>query len=326
MLSISHLEISTQSEKALSQLNKKNRFRRLLTELNRTKYLQLLVLPGLIYFIIFKYIPMYGVIIAFKDFNMRLGILKSPWVGFENFIKFFNYPQFNRLIINTLVLSIYHLIFAFPASIIFALMLNEVKNQTYKRFVQTVSYLPHFISTVSIAGMLVLFLSPQGGFINNILSYFHIEPIYFLAETRWFRTIYTVSDIWQGTGWGAIIYLAALSNVDQEMYEAATIDGATRLQKIWYISIPAIQPTIVIMLIMSLGKMMSLSSEKVLLLQMPATYEVSDVIGTYIYRRGLIYAEYSFSAAVGLFNSAVNLVLVLISNFICRKVTETSLW
>jgi putative aldouronate transport system permease protein len=193
--------------------------------------------------------------------------------------------------------------------------------------VQTVSYLPHFISTVAIVGIVYLILSPQGGIINNILvNLFHIQPIYFLAETKWFRTIYIASGVWQGVGWNAIIYLAALSGVNNELYEAASIDGASCLRQMWHISVPAIQPTIIILLILNIGRMMSDSTDKVLLMQMPSTYEVSDVIGTYVYRRGLVMAEYSFGAAVGLFNSVINLILLISVNQISKKVSETSLW
>ena len=306
-----------------SKEKKKNRF---MKKFIKGKYLFLLVIPTVICMLLFYYLPMWGILIAFKQYSPFKGLTGSPWVGLKHFRTFFENPFFFRYFRNTILLSFYSLIWGFPAPIIFALILNDVQNIRFKKLVQTVSYMPHFYSTVVVVGLFTMFLSPTSGPVNKLIQAFGHKPISFLADAKYFRTIYVASEIWQNLGWGAIIYLAALSNVDQEMYEAATIDGATRLQKIWYISIPAIQPTIVIMLIMSLGKMMSLSSEKVLLLQMPATYEVSDVIGTYIYRRGLIYAEYSFSAAVGLFNSAVNLVLVLISNFICRKVTETSLW
>lgn len=295
--------------------------------LKNTKYLQLMILPGIIYYIIFHYIPMYGIIIAFKDFKLGLGIWGSRWVGFENFIRFFNHPHFFRLLRNTLLLNIYGLIWSFPAPIILALFLNEVRNITYKKIVQTVSYLPHFISTVSVVGILFMLLSPQGGFVNRILeNVFNVEPIYFMAESKWFRTIFITSGIWQNVGWDAIIYLAALSGVNHELYEAATIDGATRFKQMLHISIPAILPTISIMLILRIGGMMNSNTEKVLLMQSPITYEVSDVIGTYVYRRGLVMAEYSFSTAVSFFNSVVNLILLVIANTCSRKLSENSLW
>jgi len=208
-----------------------------------------------------------------------------------------------------------------------ALFLNELKNGFYKRFVQTVSYLPHFISTVSIVGMLFMLLSPTTGIINVVLTkVFNVEPIYFMVEPGWFRTIYIASGLWTGVGWGAIIYLAALSNVNEELYEAAKIDGATRIQMMFHISIPCILPTIIIKLILEIGSMLSLGSEKILLMQNPLTYEVSDVISTFVYRRGIEHAEYSFSTAVGLFNSVVDIILLTIANYVARKFTENSLW
>lgn len=304
-----------------------NWFKQLGKDIARTKYLQLLALPGIIYFIIFQYVPMYGVIIAFKNYRIQDGIWGSQWVGLQYFFKFFNHPNFWRLIWNTLILNIYHLIFVFPIPIAFALLLNEVRNKFYKRFVQTVSYLPHFISLPAIIGILVMFLSPTDGVINGILQkVFGMEPIYFMAEPGWFRPLYILSDIWTGIGWGAIIYIAALSNVNQELYESATIDGATRLRMIWSISIPSIAPTIIIMLLLQIGKLMSLGADKVLLMQSPLTYETSDVISTFVYRRGLQYAEYSFTTAVSVFNSIINIIILTIANTVTRKVSENSLW
>jgi len=296
-------------------------------KLKKTKYLQLMIIPGIIYFIIFHYIPMYGIIIAFKDYNMKLGILGSRWVGFENFVRFFNHPHFFRLVRNTFLLNLYNLIWSFPAPIILALFLNEVRNLTYKKIVQTVSYLPHFISTVSVVGIIFMLLSPQGGLVNNVLGkLFNIEPIYFVAEPKWFRTIFIVSGIWQNVGWDAIIYIAALTAINYELYEAATIDGASRFKQMLHISIPGILPTISIMLILRIGGMMSSNTDKVLLLQLPITYEVSDVIGTYVYRRGLVMSEYSFSTGVDLFNNGSNIILLVIANTVARKVSENSLW
>ena len=293
----------------------------------KTRYLQLLALPGLIYFLIFQYVPMYGVIIAFKDYKVQDGIMGSDWVGFANFIKFFKNPYFWRLIRNTLLINIYQLLFVFPIPIAFALLLNELHNKYYKRFVQTVSYLPHFISLPAIIGILVMFLSPTDGMINKfIVEFLGGESIYFMADPGWFRPLYIISSIWTGIGWGAIIYLAALSNVDQSLYEAAGIDGATRFQMMRHISIPSIAPTIIIMLLLNIGKIMSLGSEKVLLMQSPLNYETSDVISTFVYRRGLQYAEYSYTTAVSVFNSIINIVILVIANRVSKKVSETSLW
>jgi len=256
---------------------------------------------------------MYGVIIAFKNFNMRLGIMKSPFVGFDNFERFLTHPYTWRLLRNTVLLSFYQIIFAFPVPIIFALMLNEVRHQKYKKLVQTVSYLPNFISSVAVVGMIVMMLSPSSGFVNKVLvSWFGVEPIYFMTEQRWFRPIYILSGIWQSTGWNAIIYLAALSAIDQQLYEAATIDGAGRFKQIWHITLPSIKPTIVILFILSLGSMLSVGSEKIILMYSPITYEVADVISTFVYRVGLFDAQYSYSTAIGLMNSVINLILLIV--------------
>ena len=286
-----------------------------------------MLLPGLIYYIIFRYVPMYGVVIAFKDFNARLGILGSPWIGFEQFIRFFTHPYFFRLVRNTFLLSFYSLLLGFPAPIILALMLNELRNQTYKRFVQTVSYLPHFISIVAIVGILTLLLSPTNGFVNVVLTkVFGMEPIYFMAEPGWFRPLFVGSGIWQNIGWGAILYLAALSQVDVQLYDAAIVDGTSRMQKIWHISLPSIMPTIAILLILRIGSLFYVGFEKVILMYNPVTYSTADVIGSYVYRRGLQYAEFSYGAAVGLFNSVINVILLITANWISRRVTEQSLW
>ena len=286
-----------------------------------------MLLPGLIYYIIFRYVPMYGVVIAFKDFNARLGILGSPWIGFEQFIRFFTHPYFFRLVRNTFLLSFYSLLLGFPAPIILALMLNELRNQTYKRFVQTVSYLPHYISIVAIVGILTLLLSPTNGFVNVVLTkVFGMEPIYFMAEPGWFRPLFVGSGIWQNIGWGAILYLAALSQVDVQLYDAAIVDGTSRMQKIWHISLPSIMPTIAILLILRIGSLFYVGFEKVILMYNPVTYSTADVIGSYVYRRGLQYAEFSYGAAVGLFNSVINVILLITANWISRRVTEQSLW
>lgn len=303
-----------------------SKWNQLITGLKKTKYLQLLVLPGLIYYIIFQYIPMYGVVIAFKDYNIRKGILGSDWVGLDNFMAFFEHPFFERLITNTVLLNVYNLLWSFPMPIIFALMLNELRCQRYKKFVQTVSYLPHFISTVSIVGIMFLILSPESGFVNRVITAFGGEPIYFMAEPSWFRTLFISSNIWQKIGWDAIIYLAALTAVNPELYEAARIDGASRMKQIWHITLPAIKGTIVIMLILKVGQLMSTSTDKVLLMQSPVTYEVSDVIGTYVYRQGLVSGEYSMGTAIDFFNSVINIVLLLITNKISTKLTDSGIF
>lgn len=309
------------------EIGKKRNPMSLKNRIIRNKFLLLMILPGILWYIIFRYIPIYGVTIAFKEFNIRLGIMASPWIGLKYFIKFFEHPYFFRLVKNTFLLSLFSVAWGFPAPIVLALFLNELRSRFYKRIVQTVSYLPHFISIVAIIGMTVMFLSPVSGFINSILvKLFNIEPIYFLMKEEWFRTIYISTGIWQSTGWGAIIYLAALSSIDQSMYEAATIDGASRLQKMRFISIPSIKSTIVILFILSIGRLLNVGFEKAFLLQNPVTYNTSDVIATYVYRRGLQKAEFSYGAAVGLFNSCINVILLLSANWLSRKFAKESLF
>lgn len=291
----------------------------------RNKYIYLILLPTLIWYIIFEYGPMYGVQIAFKNFEPGKGIWGSPWVGFKHFISFFDSYYFGRLIRNTLLLKIYQLIFAFPAPIILALLLNEVRNSAFKRTVQTVTYLPHFISTVVICGIILDFLS-MDGLINNLLSMIGIDPIPFMLKPEWFRTVYITSGIWQGIGWNSIIYLAALSNIDPQLYEAATIDGASRFKQMWHITLPGILPTIAILFILEIGQMMKVGADKILLLYNPATYETADVISTFVYRKGILQMSYSYSAAIDLFNSIINLILLTTANTLSRRLTETSLW
>lgn len=319
----------TDEQLVLSPLNtqKKPFLLRSIRGLRRTKYLQLMMIPGLAYFIIFHYVPMYGLLIAFKDYNSLSGIWGSEWIGFTQFQKFFNHPNFYRLVRNTFLLNLYGLFWSFPAPIILALFLNEVRVNSFKRVVQTISYLPNFISTVAVVGMVSMLFSTHGGYVNVLLErFFGIDPHYFMGDVRWFRTLYIGSDVWQKTGFGAIIFLAALSGIDPQLYESATIDGANRFQQIFHITLPGIKATIMILLILNVGNMMTSSTEKVLLMQMPLTYEVSDVIGTYVYRRGLQYAEYSYGTAVGLFNSIINVIMIVSANLISRRVTKESLW
>ncbi|MCY4373142.1 MAG: ABC transporter permease subunit [Spirochaetaceae bacterium] len=295
-------------------------------KIRASKYLLLLVLPGFVWYVIFQYIPMYGVTIAFKELSLRLGVLGSPWIGFDQFERFFRYPHFWRLIRNTFLLNFYTMLFGFPAPIIFALALNELVNRTYKRTVQTVSFLPHFIAMPAVVGMLVLALSPSTGFVNAILAAFGVEPIYFMIKPRWFRPIYVISDIWQNVGWGAILYLAQLSRVDPELYEAATVDGASRLRKMWHISLPALTPVISILLILRIGGLLSVGGEKVLLMYNDLTIETADVIWTYVYRRGLLRQDFSYGTAVGLFHAVISLVLVVLANTAAKRFSEYRLW
>ncbi|WP_051585809.1 ABC transporter permease [Caldanaerobius polysaccharolyticus] len=291
----------------------------------KNKYVYIMLLPVLTYFIIFNYVPMYGAIIAFKNFSPAKGILGSPWAGFSHFNAFFHSYYFWRLLRNTILLNVYDIIFGFPAPIILALLLNEVKNQIYKRTVQTISYLPHFISIVVIAGIILEFTS-RDGLINDILAMLGLQRIPFMTMPQWFRTIYVGSGIWQGVGWGSIIYLAALSNIDPQLYEAAKIDGAGRWKQMIHVTLPGILPTIVIMLILRFGAIMSADFQKIILIYNPTIYDTADVISTFVYRQGILMMDYSYSTAVGLFNSVISFILVIVVNKISRMLTENSLW
>lgn len=288
--------------------------------------LYFLLVPVIAYYIIFHYIPMYGVQIAFKDFIASKGITDSPWVGFKHFERFFNSYYFERLIRNTLEIGLYELLVGFPVPIILALLINEVRSKRFRKTVQTVTYAPHFLSTVVLVGMLFIFLDPKTGFLNMFITMFGGDPVSFMTEPGWFKTIYVFSGVWQQMGWSSIIYLAALTGIDPQLHEAAKVDGASRLKRIWHINIPGIMPTIIILLIMNVGSIMAVGFEKVFLMQNELNRESSDVIATYVYRSGIIGAQYSFSAAVGLFNSIINFALLVSVNFIARRVGQTSLW
>ncbi|WP_426445482.1 ABC transporter permease [Paenibacillus sp. S-38] len=291
----------------------------------KNKYIYALSLFGIAYYLIFKYVPMYGALIAFKNYVPSKGILDSPWVGFKHFADFFGSHYFWRILRNTLLINIYELIFAFPAPIILALLLNEVRRSSFKRMVQTVTYLPHFVSLVVICGMLIDF-SQKAGLLSTILAWLGFERQNLLLNPDLFRPLYVGSGIWQGIGWGSIIYLAALTSIDTQLYDAATVDGANRWKQMLHVTLPGIMPTIVILLILQIGGMMNVGFEKIILLYNSQTYETADVISSFVYRRGILEANYSYSTAVGLFNSLVNFALLLIANRISRKVNETSLW
>lgn len=297
----------------------------IIKDFKANKYIYLILLPVVVYFLIFSYVPMYGITLAFKEYSVKLGIMGSPWVGMEYFQEFFNSPYFFRVLKNTLLISVYSMVLSFPAPIILALLLNEVRSKHFKKAVQTVTYLPHFISVVVICGMLTDFLATEG-VINIVLGFFGVEATNWLAQKEAFRTIYVLSDIWQGVGWGSIVYLAALSGIDQELYEAATVDGANRWKQTLHVTIPGILPTIVIMLVLRLGSLLSVGFEKIILLQNGLNLETSEVISTFTYKKGLIDNQYSYSTAVGLFNSIINFVLLISANYFSRKLTETSLW
>lgn len=292
----------------------------------RDKYLLLLLFPVILFFIIFHYLPMIGTVMAFQDYSLGKGFFGSPWVGFQWFREFFNSIYFGRLMANTLQLSLYSLLWGFPIPILFALLLNEVRNGPFKRICQTVSYLPHFVSVVVVVGMLYNFLSPIDGIINKFITMNGGTAVNFLGDPKWFRTLYISSGVWQNFGWDSIIYLAALSAVDPQLYEAAKIDGAGKFRQIVNITLPCISPTIVILLIMSVGNLMNVGFEKIILMYSPATYETADVISTYVYRRGITGSQFGFGAAVGLFNSLINFVLIMSVNKISKKLSDISLW
>jgi putative aldouronate transport system permease protein len=298
----------------------------ILARILRYKYLYLLFLPVFVWYILFHYVPMYGIIIAFKNYNIFEGIQASPWAGFTYFKQFFESVYFWRLIKNTFLISFYGLVFGFPAPIILALLFNELRNGAFKKTAQTISYLPHVISTVIIVSMFVEFLSPSRGLINNIIALFGGERVYFLADPRYFRAVYTAMNIWRGVGWGTIIYLAALTGINTELYEAAIIDGCSRFRQVIHVTLPGIASTITIMLIFRVGELLSVGSESIILMYNPSIYETADVISTYVYRRGLVDAQYSFATAVGLFNAAIGLALIGITNALAKRYSETSLW
>lgn len=269
---------------------------------------------------------MYGAVIAFKDFRLGDTITSAPWVGLKWFAEFFSGMYFWRLLKNTLLINVYQLVFGFPIPIIFALVLNEIRIRKFKKVVQTVSYMPYFISTVVVVGMLYNFFGVSHGIVNNLLEHAGYERIHFFLESKFFLPLYISSGIWQSFGYGSIIYIAAMSGIDTDLYEAATIDGAKRLQQMWHITLPGIRPTIIIILIFNVGALMSEGFQKIILMYNPATYEVADVISTYVYRRGLIGMEYSFSTAIGLFNSVINFGLLVGANAVAKKISEIGLW
>lgn len=286
----------------------------------------LMLIPAILFFGIFCYGPMYGLVIAFKDYNTGLGIADSPWVGLKHFKRFIDMPVFWNVLKNTMVLSVYHLAVNFPIPIVVALMINEVREGFFKKTLQTVTYAPHFISTVIICSMITLFMSPSAGFVNKIIEAFGGEAINFMANPDYFKHIYVWSNTWQHTGWSTIIYVAALAGVDTCLHEAASIDGAGRLRRIWHINLPALRPTIVIQLILCCGNILVSDFEKVLILQKPAIMEAADVLSTYVYRIGIQQAQFSLSTAIGFFNSVFNFIVLILANYACRKVGDTSLW
>lgn len=288
--------------------------------------LYLMILPAIVFVFVFAYVPMYGIQIAFRDFKVRDGYWGSEWVGLEHIIRFVTSSNFWQLIRNTIGISLYSLAVGFPVPIILSVMLNELRSNKLRRTAQMIFYAPHFLSSVAVCGIVVLFTQRETGIINLLIMMFGGEGVEFLAKPEWFKTIYVISGIWQNMGWGTIIYMAALSSVDPGIVEAATIDGANRLQKIWYIDIQTIKPTIVILLIMNCGSMLSVGSDKILLLQNTLNMSASDVISTYVYRLGIEGGQFSYTTAVGLFNTVVNLMILLIVNKTADRLSGSSLF
>jgi len=291
----------------------------------RDKYLYLMVLLPLAYFVLFHYIPMYGITLAFKDFDIGKGIMGSPWVGFKYLEEFFSNRYSWVVVRNTIVLRLWQLAIGFPAPIILALLLNELRTIRFKRIVQTSSYLPHFISLVVVAGMVISFLASDGP-INSLIKRFGGQAVPFMQRPEWFAPVFTISGIWQHAGWASVIYLAALTGISLELIEAAVIDGAGRWQRLLHITLPGIAPTVTIMFLLRIGQLLTVDYQMVLLLYSPAIYETSDVLGTYIYRRGIVGADFSFATAVGLFQAVVGLVFIVGANWIAKRVGDTSLW
>lgn len=300
--------------------------KRVKKQLQENWILYVMILPVIIYFLVFEYYTMYGVTLAFKKFNPKAGILGSPWIGLKNFERLFRSYNFGIMIRNTLEISLYSLVVGFSLPIVFALMLNYVKSEKLKKFVQTVSYAPHFISTVVVCSMLTVFMAPDTGIFNILRSLVGLESVNFLAKADWFKDIYVWSGVWQGLGWSAVIYISALSGVDPEMHEAAIIDGASKVQRMIHIDIPSIKGTIVMLLILRMGSIMSVGFEKVYLLQNSLNYNESLIISTYVYEVGLLDGDYAFSTAVGLFNNVINVILLVAANIFSKKVLDESLF
>jgi putative aldouronate transport system permease protein len=296
--------------------------RQKLKRLARNRWLYIMLLPGLLYFITFKYVPMYGVLLAFKNYQPFLGFVDSEWVGMKHFDRFFGDPLFWKLLKNTFVLAAYNILFFFPLPIVLALMLNELRSQTYKKTIQTLVYIPHFMSWVVIVSIGYLFFTTEGGLVNEAIASVGGEKIQFLLSPGWFRTFITGEVMWKETGWGTIIFLAALAGVDTQLYEAAKIDGAGRMRQLWHITLPAIRSTIVILLILRLGNFLDTGFEQIFLMLNPLNREVGEVFDTYVYTTGISQGEYSYSTAVGLFKSVVGLVLVFGSNFLAKRFGE----
>jgi putative aldouronate transport system permease protein len=306
-------------------IKKKRKSLSFLQKARRDKYLYLIFAIPFLYYVIFKYIPIYGILLAFKDYSPAKGVFGSPWAGLK-YVKEFVFEVYSwKVVRNTLIINFYTILFGFPAPVILALAINEIRRNRLRRLVQSVTYFPRFISVVVVAAIFTDLLS-SGGMVNQAIKALGGQPIMFLMRPEWFRAIYVTSEMWQFTGWNAIIYLAALTAIEPQLYEAAVIDGASRWQQIRYISIPCIMPTVIIILLLTLGRVMVTGFEKILLLYTPATFETADVIGTYVFRRGIDFADFEFATATGLFQSLVGLIFIVTANFFAKKLSETSLW
>lgn len=314
--------ISRENARAISQ----SRMDRIVDHLKRDWQLYLMLLPTIIWLLVFLYKPMYGLQVAFKDYSVFRGVAASPWIGFEHFQTLFGNDQFIRAIKNTFIISFWSLLIGFPMPILLALMFNEVLNELYKKTAQTIVYLPHFISSVIIAGIVIAGFAPSSGVVNTFITWLGFEPIYFLTKPEWFRPIFIGSTIWQEAGFQSIVYLAAIAGVSPTLYESAVVDGASRWQMMWKITLPSILPTILIMLIIRIGNILEVSFEMIILLYQPATYETADVVNTFIYRQGLLGGQYDLAAAAGLFNAVVAFILVMTANTISRRYSNTSIW
>ncbi|GGD50889.1 ABC transporter permease [Paenibacillus nasutitermitis] len=297
--------------------------------LRKNKLYYALILPGLLYFIIFHYVPLYGIIIAFKDvapFDGLRGIFSSEWVGLKHFRTFMGSYYFWDILGNTIIISFYRLLFGFPAPIILALLMNEVRVAAFKKFVQTISYLPHFISMVVMAGLITTVFALDGGILNGLLQKLGVDPVYFLGDTNYFRSVLVTTGIWKEVGWGTIIYLAAITGIDPQQYEAAVIDGASKIKQIWHITLPGMMFVIVIMFIFAVGGLLNAGFEQIFLLYSPPVYKVADIIDTYVYRKGMVEMQYSFATAVAIFKSAIAMVLLLGTNYLAKKLNQEGIW
>ena len=299
---------------------------RVAKELRRNRILYLMVLPGIIYFLVFQYYPMLGAVIAFKEYRVLDGFWGSPWVGLKNFEAIFQSTYFTNVLTNTVLISVYKLIFGLPPAVIMALLINEVRFKLFKNSVQTITYLPHFLSWIVIYGVLQVVLSPSSGLANKALEGLGASPINFLADPDWFRTVLVSSEIWKNAGWGAIIYLAALTGISPSLYEAAAVDGATRFQRIWHISIPGILPVIVLITMLNIGNLMSAGFEQVFVLYNPSVYGVGDIIDTWVYRTGVQGFQFSIAAAVGLFQGVIGFFLIITANWASKRYAGTGIW